>query len=392
MSGSLSGLRVLESSVQLAGPYCGRLLGELGAEVIKVEPPDGEASRRSPPFFNGASLSYLYWNANKRSVLLNLKDRSGREVFLDIAKKSDVVVSNYRPGVMERLGLGYNDLKKLNPRIIYASITGFGTFGPLSSNAGYDMIAQAMSGLADANMCPDGSPKINSMSLDYSSAMMAVIGILAALHHRERTGEGQFIDISLQDVGLIYGQHLIGQHLCGMNYRSGNRRQAFAPFNVYRTKDGHAVIAIDEDRRWEAFLSAIGRGEAIKDPRFADVKSRVKNYDEVDRLILSWTSGLETDEVVRVVKEAGGASCAVRTMPQVMTDEHLRKRGMIGEIDYASIGKVPYVGSSLKMSETPGRVESLGPVMGADTDYVLKEVLGYTNERLKDLRRAGAVA
>ncbi|MHB8568248.1 MAG: CaiB/BaiF CoA transferase family protein [Nitrososphaerales archaeon] len=392
MKGAISGLRVLESSVQLAGPYCGRLLGELGAEVIKVEPPGGEASRRSPPFFKGTSLSYLYWNANKKSLALNLKVGSGKNVFLDLANKSDIVVSNYRAGVMERLGLGYKELRKLNQRIIYASITGFGSYGPLSNNAGYDMIAQAMSGLADANMCPDGSPKINSMSLDYSAAMMAVIGILAALYHREKTGEGQSIDISLQDVGLVYGQHLIGQHLCGMNYRSGNRRQAFAPFSVYKTSNGHSVIAIDEDRRWEAFLTAIGKGDLARDPKFVDVGSRVKNYDDVDKLILSWTQNLDTDEVVRVVTKAGGASCAVKTMPEVLGDEHLKERNMIGEIDYSSIGKVPYIGSTLKMSATPGNVESLGPIIGADTDYVLKDLLGYSEEQLKELRESGAVA
>lgn len=392
MSGPLSSLRVLESSVQLAGPYCGRLLGELGAEVIKIEPPEGEASRRSPPFFKGASLTYLYWNANKKSLRLNLKHESGKKIFLELARESDIIVSNYRVGVMERLGLGYEDVRNLNPKIIYACISGFGSYGPLSSQAGYDMIAQAMSGLADANTCPDGSPKINSMSLDYSAAMMATIGILAALHHREKTGEGQSIDISLQDVGLIYGQHLIGQHICGMNYRSGNRRLAFAPFNVYKTGNGYAVIAIDEDKRWETFLNAIGRSDAVKDPKFADVKSRVKNYDEVDRLILAWTQNLATSTVVDVVTKAGGASCPVKTMPEVREDDHLKQRGMIGDIEYSSVGKVPYVGSSLKMSATPGVVSGLGPALGADTDQILKEVLGYNSEKVKQLKEEGAIA
>ena len=392
MSGPLSGIRVLESSVQLAGPYCGRLLGELGAEVIKIEPPEGEASRRSPPFFKGASLSYLYWNANKKSLLLNLKHESGKRIFLDLARKSDIIVSNYRVGVMERLGLGYEDIRKLNPQIIYASISGFGAFGPLSNQAGYDMIAQAMSGLADANTCPDGSPKINSMSLDYSAAMMASIGILAALHHREKKGEGQFIDISLQDVGLIYGQHLIAQYMHGMNYRSGNRRLAFAPFNVYKTRNGYAVIAIDEDKRWETFLHAIGRTDAAKDPKFADVKSRVKNYDDVDKLILAWTQNLDTNTVVDVVTKSGGASCPVKTMPEVREDVHLKQRGMIGDIEYSNIGKVPFVGSPFKMSATPGIVTGLGPVLGADTDQILKDVLDYNSEKVKDLKDAGAVA
>jgi CoA:oxalate CoA-transferase len=392
MSGALSGIRVLESSVQLAGPYCGRLLGELGAEVIKIEPPEGEASRRSPPFFKSASLSYLYWNANKKSLLLNLKHESGKKIFLDLAKESDIIVSNYRVGVMERLGLGYEDIRKLNSKIIYTSISGFGAYGPLSNQAGYDMIAQAMSGLADANTCPDGSPKINSMSLDYSAAMMATIGILAALHNREKTGEGQFIDISLQDVGLIYGQHLIAQHMLGMNYRSGNRRLAFAPFNVYKTLNGHVVIAIDEDKRWETFLHAIGRQDAVKDPKFSDVKSRVKNYDEVDKLILSWTQTLGTNAVVQVVTKAGGASCPVKTIPEVREDDHLKQRGMIGDIEYSNIGKIPYVGSTFKMSSTPGVVTGLGPELGADTDQILKDVLGYDSDKIKHLREEGAVS
>ena len=393
MDGALKGLRVLETTVQIAGPYCGRLLGELGAEVIKIEPPSGEASRRSPPLVNGVSLSYLYWNANKKSLALNLKEEVGRNVFLDLTQKSDVIVTNFRPGVMEKLGLGYDSIKKINERIIYVSITGFGSSGPLSNQAGYDMLAQVMSGLADANTCPDGSPKINSMSLDYSAAMMGVVSVLAALFHREKSGAGQFIDISLQDVGLVYAQHLMGQNLYGMNYRSGNRRLAFAPFNVYQTKNGNVVVAIDEDQKWKSFLRVIGRAELAGDPRFDSVDSRVKNYDDVDSILSEWTRSVETAEVVRVVTFIGGASCPVLTIPEAFEDEkgHLKSRGMIGKMHSRPVGEVPYVGSVLKLSATPGKVESLGPSLGEHTEYVLRNIAGYENEKIGRLRASNVI-
>jgi CoA:oxalate CoA-transferase len=393
LDGALSSIRVLETSVQIAGPYCGRLLGELGAEVIKIEPPSGEASRRNPPLVNGVSLSYLYWNANKKSLALNLKEESGKNVFLDLVKKSDIIVTNYRPGVMEKLSLGYDSVKKVNERIIDVSITGFGSSGPLSNQAGYDMLAQAMSGLADANTCPDGSPKINSMSLDYSAAMMGVVSILAALLHREKSGVGQFIDISLQDVGLVYAQHLMGQNLYGMNYRSGNRRFAFAPFNVYHTSNGNVVVAIDEDQKWKSFLRVIGKAELANDPRFDSIGSRVKNYDDVDWIVSEWTRSLETSEVIRVITNIGGASCPIKTIPEVFEDEkgHLKSRGIIGKMQSDSLGEIPYVGSALKLSLTPGKVESLGPGLGEHTEYVLRNIAGYETEKIARLRASNVI-
>lgn len=388
---ALDDIRVLENTVQIAGPYCGRLLAELGAEVIKIEPPNGEASRRSPPFLKGSSLSYLYWNANKRSIALNLKEEQARKIFLELASKSDIVISNYRPGVMERLGLGYDSLRRINKRIISLTITGFGSSGPLSSFAGYDMIAQAMSGLADANACEDGSPKVNSMSLDYSAAMVGVISVLAALYVREKTGEGQSIDISLQDVAMIYAQHLIGQDLCGMKYQSGNRRLAFAPFNVYETKDGYAVVAIDEQDRWGSFLKSIGKNDLLSKESLRSVDERVKNYDEVDSIVSTWAKTQNTTDLVRVVTAAGGASCPVKKIPDVKNDEHLKLRGMLGTMDSDARGIIPYVGSALKLSVTPGRVEALGPDLGEGTQYILKEILRYSEDEVRELRSSGVV-
>ncbi|MDA4130962.1 MAG: CoA transferase [Thaumarchaeota archaeon] len=394
MDGALHGLRALETGVQIAGPYCGRLLAELGAEVIKIEPPSGEPSRRSPPLSKGVSISYLYWNANKKNLALNLKEDLGKRVYLDLAKKSDIIVSNFRPGVMDKLGLGYEDMRKVNPRIIYVSITGFGSFGPLSNQAGYDMLAQAMSGLADANTCPDGSPKINSMSLDYSAAMMGAISVLAALFHREKSGVGQFIDISLQDVGLIYAQHLMGQDLFGYNYRSGNRRLAFAPFSVYKTRNGNVVVAIDEDSKWKAFLKVVGKPELSEDPRFESVEARVKNYDAIDAILSEWTQTRETEDVVDVITSLGGASCAVMTIPEVFKDEegHLKSRGIIGKIPSGLGEEIPFVGSALKLSKTPGKVETLGPRLGEHTEYILQNIAGYDRERIASLRASKVIA
>ena len=222
--------------------------------------------------------------------------------------------------------------------------------------------------------------------------MIGVTSILTALYVREKTGEGQSIDISLQDVGMIYAQHLIGQNLCGMKYQSGNRRQAFAPFNVYQTHNGYAVVAIDEDNRWELFLNSIGRSDASGKPTLSSVGARVKNYDEVDSIVSSWAKALDTDEVVKVVTAAGGASCPVKKIPEVASDAHLKSREMLGVMDCGPYGKVPYVGSALKLSSTPGKVETLGPDLGEHTEYVLKDILGYSEDKVRELKSSNIVS
>ncbi len=391
MESALKGIRVVENSVHLAGPYCGRLLAELGAEVIKVEPPNGEANRRSPPFVNGEALLYLYYNSGKKGMALDLKQERGREVFKELIAKSDVFLCNYRPGAMERLGLGYEDLKKVNPGIIYVSVTGFGYTGPLSQMAGYDPLAQAVSGLMDANGCEDGVPKVNAMSLDYSTSMIAACATVSALFYRERTGRGQFIDMSLHDSGVIFSVPWMGFQLSGMKYRHGNKSRVFAPYNMYRASDGYVMIAINEDSRWKAFLKSIGRGSLADDPRFQSVADRVKNYDDIDEIISGWSERLTVKEVMDVVIAAGGASAPVRTIVEAQHEPHSVSREMLIEMEHPKVGKLKVAGSGFKMSETPGRVAGRAPGLGEHNEAVLRDILGYSPETIDQLRKLGVI-
>jgi len=389
---ALKGIRVVENTVHLAGPYCGRLLAELGAEVIKVEPPNGEANRRSPPLVNGEALLYLYYNSGKKGVALDLKQERGREVFRDLIARSDVFLCNYRPGAMERLGLGYGDLKKVNDRLIYVSVTGFGYTGPLSSMAGYDPLAQAVSGLMDANGCEDGIPKVNAMSLDYSTSMITACATVAALFYRERTGKGQFIDMSLHDSGVIFSVPWMGFQLSGMKYRHGNKSRVFAPYNMYRASDGFVMVAINEDGRWKAFLKSIGREKFVDDPRFQSVADRVKNYDDIDSIISEWSGRLTVKEVMDVVIAAGGASAPVRTIVEAQHEPHSISREMLIEMEHPKVGKLKIAGSGFKMSETPGRVTGRAPSLGEHNGEVLGGILGYSAGKLDELGRAGVIA
>jgi len=392
MESALKGIRVIENSVHLAGPYCGRLLAELGAEVIKVEPPNGEANRRSPPLVNGEALLYLYYNSGKKGIALDLKHEKGREVFKELIAKSDVFLCNYRPGAMERLGLGYEDLKKVNPRIIYVSVTGFGYTGPLSQMAGYDPLAQAVSGLMNANGCEDGVPKVNAMSLDYSTSMIAACATVSALFYRERTGRGQFIDMSLHDSGVIFSVPWMGFQLSGMKYRHGNKSRVFAPYNMYRASDGYVMIAINEDGRWKAFLRSIGRESLVDDPRFQSVADRVKNYDDIDEIISGWSERLTVKEVMDVVIAAGGASAPVRTIVEAQHEPHSMSREMLIEMEHPKVGKLKIAGSGFKMSETPGKVTGRAPGLGEHNESVLRDVLGYSPEAIDRLRKLGVIA
>lgn len=388
----LEGIRVVENGVHLAGPYCGRLLAELGAEVVKVEPPTGEANRRSPPLVKGVSLLYLYYNGGKKSLVLDLKQARGAKAFKDLIARSDIFLCNYRPGAMEKLGLGYEDLKKVNPRIIYISVTGFGCSGPYSNLAGYDPLAQAVSGLMDANGCEDGLPKVNAMSLDYATSMIATSAALAALYYREKTGKGQFIDMSLHDTGVVFSVPWMGFYISGMKYRHGNRSQVFAPYNMYKARDGFVMVAIGEDNRWARFLDLIGRRDLIGDPRFSTVEERVKHYDDIDELVSSWTSARTVEEVRAGVEEAGGASAPVKTLGDAQTDPNAIARRMLVEVDHPVVGRLKVAGSGYKMSETPGLELGRAPDLGEHSDSVLTGILGYSAAEVEDLVKSGVTS
>lgn len=391
MFGALDDLLIVENTLHLAGPYCGRFLAELGADVIKIEPPGGEANRRSQPMIDGNSILFSYYNANKKSIALDLKSTKGKEVFLDIIKKADVFITNYRPKTMERLGVGYEIQSEVNPRIIYASITGFGEEGIYSDLAGFDPLAQAMSGLMDSNSCHDGTPKVNSMSLDYASATAAAVAILGAIHYRDRTGKGQRIDISMQDIGVIYSMPSYGFFCSGMKYRHGNRSFVFAPYNMYQTLDGNVMIAIGEDERWHSFLRAICRQDIIGDSRFSSVANRVENYHEVDAIVQAWSERNSLETVIKTVRESGGAAAPVKAIDEAIKDPNIKERKMVLKLDNGFGKVIEVAGSPFKMTETPGVINQRAPLLGEHSIQILEKVLGYSHQEIESLVRDNVV-
>ncbi|BBD73610.1 CoA transferase [Sulfodiicoccus acidiphilus] len=386
----LEGVRVVENGLHLAGPYCGRLLAELGAEVIKVEPPSGESNRRTAPALGEDSLLFHYYNAGKKSVVIDLKANEGKELMYSLIRVSDVFVTNYRPSALRRLGLDYEKLKSVNQKLIYTSISGYGTQGELGDLPGYDPLAQAETGLMIANS-PDGAPKVNAMSLDYAAASIAALATVAALLRREKTGEGEFIDIALYDVGVMYVFPWIAFEISGLlrNVR-GSRLMVFAPYNVYKTADGYVMIAIGEDEQWKRFIKLIGRDDLMNDPRLNTVRERVRNYDLVDDVVGSWAIQIPSREVVRIVLEAGGAAAEVKRPISVLNDRFATKRNMVWKAD-TPVGQIPIPGSAIKLGRDSPPPLGRAPTLGEHTAEVLAG-LGLSRDEISLLEKRGVIS
>jgi crotonobetainyl-CoA:carnitine CoA-transferase CaiB-like acyl-CoA transferase len=389
---ALEGIVVTELSYHLNGPIAGRLLAELGATVIKVEPPWGEPNRRSPPFIGGESIHFMNYNANKKFITLNLKHEEGKKLFLQLVGKSDVLIENFRPGVMERLGLGHERLREVNPSLIYASSTGYGYTGPYRDEAAYDTLIQAMTGVMDATGLEGCSPvRCGPAFLDIAAGTFCALAILAALLYRKETGLGQRVDISMFDVAVVQMIGLLSLAQGNLPVRNGNRVPVFAPYNVYRTKDGNAAVIIGDDQKWRNFLLRIGRRDLLDDPRFTSVEARLSHSDEVDEVISTWAKERTTEEIVSLVKEIGGAAGPVRSVHSLFSDPQVRAREMLIEVLHPTLGKFVTVGSALKMSVTPGRVETPGLPLGYNNEELFCGMLGLSREELRRLKAEGVV-
>ncbi|MCL4453199.1 CoA transferase [Ferroplasma sp.] len=389
---ALEGIRVIECSFHLNGPFAGRLLAELGAEVIKVEPPDGEPNRHNSATINGESTFFMNYNANKKFITLNLKSARGKEIFLDLIKKSDVFLDNFRPGVMDRLGLGYEIQKKYNPSLIYASSTGFGYTGPYRNDAAYDTTIQALSGMMDLTGFP-GDPPIRAAPaiMDLSAGTYTALSILAALHYRDRTGHGQRIDIAMFDVAVNYMIGLYSQMQVGNVVKQGNAIPVLAPYNVYRTKDGWVVIVIGDDAKWRLFLEKIGESDYLEDERLMHLQERTKNAGIVDKIVSSWSINNTSEYAVNLVLECGGAACEVRKLEELPDDPQVKARNMIVDTVHPVVGNFRTIGSALKMSETPGRVVTPGLPLGYNNTEVYRKMLNFSDNQISDLKKKGVI-
>ena len=376
----LQGIRVLDLSRVLAGPYCTMVLGDLGAEVIKVEPPEGDETRAwGPPFAEGESAYYLCVNRNKRDIVINLKTDEGKKVLRDLALQSDVLVENFRPGTLEKFGLDFATLSQSNPKLIYCSITGFGQTGPMRDKPGYDFMIQALGGLMSITGEPEGEPmKTGVAVVDLFAGQNAVIAILAALQARTLTGRGQQLDIALFDSQLGWLANVASNYLISgkLPKRHGNAHPNIVPYQSFQASDGWFAIAVGNDRQFGRLCEVIGRLDLANDERFAKNSERVQNREELIGLLKSIFLMRPVSEWLSALDEAEIPCGPINTFEQVFSMPQVQEREMLVKMDHPTIGELPLVGSSLKFSDTPVQYRLPPPLMGEHTEEVLRELRG----------------
>lgn len=397
MNKALAGLTVLDLTRVLAGPYGTMILGDFGAEIIKVEQPGrGDDTRQwGPPFDQqGASAYYLSVNRNKRSLALNLKSPQGRDVLRDLARRADVLVENFKVGTMAGLGLGYDDLRALNPGLIYCAITGYGQTGPYAQRPGYDTVIQAQGGLMSINGPAGGEPfKVGVAIVDITAGLYAVVSILAALQHRQRTGEGQFVDIALFDTQLSWLANVAGAYLLTGQTpgRYGNAHATIVPYQLFETADGHLMLAVGNDRQFAALCRALGHAQWSQDARFATNAARLANREALVSLLAAQFARRETAAWITMLLDAGVPCGPVNDIPAALDDPQSVARDMVQSILHPAGGELRLVGPAPKLSATPPQIYSAPPQLGEHSVELLREMLGYSEERINSLREAGAV-
>ncbi len=394
--GALSGVRVVESTTTWAGPMCGMLLADLGAEVIKVEQPDGEVARRLPPLLPGTRepLSFMHVTANrgKRSLSLDLRHDEGRELMLRLLERADVFIENFRPGTLERWGLGYAAVRRVRPPIVYVSISGYGQYGPAADQAGYDPIAQASSGWLSLNGEPGGAPvKAPTFIGDDVAGLHAAIAALAALRHSERTGEGQHVDVALQDALMFQSNGYPMLAALGVDLpRMGSRFVVAAPAGVFRCRDGWVMAGIVLDTHWKVLARVIGRPELADHPDYATTPARLARRDEMQDLLGSWLAERDVAPAVEQLLAARLPCAPVRTYAEAVADPHVVEREILVEVELEDGTRAPIAGPAAKLSRTPARVRGAAPALGADNREILGE-LGLDPDDVERLRAAGVL-
>ena len=380
----LNGIRVLDFTQFLSGPFCTMNLADFGAEVIKIERPGtGEVSRTFGPFVNGQSSYYTLVNRGKKSVTLDLK--KGRALALELIRKSDILVENYTPGVMERLGLSYEEAKAVNPRIIYCSISGFGQVSPYRNLRSYDVVAQGMAGLMDITGYPDGLPARAGCSVgDLSAGMYAVSGILLALFARERTGLGQHIDIAMLDTTFAFLETNVVRYTVGGVHprRVGARHPISAPFDLYRCLDGFVIIAVASDPHFRALCRVIGRPELADDPRYDTDSHRSENAVSLKKILEDFLAGYTTDEAIAMLEKNGVPCGPLNSVEDACRDPSIRQRGMLVELDQPGIGKVEVTGNPVKLSAAQTEPEQAAPLLGGSNEEIYCGLLGSSAAQL----------
>jgi crotonobetainyl-CoA:carnitine CoA-transferase CaiB-like acyl-CoA transferase len=391
----LEGVRVIDLTNVMAGPYCGMVLGDLGADVIKIESfPDGDASRRFDPKINDESYCFAVLNRNKRSLALDLKDPRGKEVFMKLVAGADIVMENFRPGVVKRLGIDHESLSKLNPAIVYASMSGFGQTGPYSQRGGYDIIAQGMSGIMMMTGAPGGRPaKVGIAMNDIASGVTALYGILGAYIGRLRSGKGQYLETSLLEAGLAWSIWEFGAWAGAgeIPTATGTRHRRSAPYQAYRTKDGYATVGAGNEKLWRNFCrQVVEKPEWLTDPRYAKPADRLANADELERDIEAVFAGNTSAYWVERMEAAEVPGGPVYGFEQALADPHVAARKMVVEVDHPKIGRMKTLGLPIKSTGELTEIRKPAPLLGQHSAEVLAE-LGYTDQEIEALFAGGTV-
>jgi crotonobetainyl-CoA:carnitine CoA-transferase CaiB-like acyl-CoA transferase len=391
----LKGIRVLDLTRVLAGPYCAMLLGDMGAEVIKVEEPGkGDDTRGWPPFAGGESTYFMSVNRNKHSITLNLKAPEGRDLLKRLVKKSDVLLENFRTGTMEKLGLGYATLAKLNPKLVYCAMSGFGESGPESHRGGYDLIVQAESGVMDLTGFPDGPPvKVGNSIADLVAGMSGAHGVTLALLARHRTRRGQKVEVAMLDVMASLLTYQAGMYLNAGRTpaRRGNEHPSIVPYEVFKAADSYLALGVANNSLWERCCAALERPDLVKDPRYATDSARVENRATLVPLLNQVLGARPADDWMKRFEAVGVPAGRIRTVPEVCESEHLRARGMLVALPHPKAGTIKMMGVPIRLHGTPGKAKTAAPVLGGNTDAVLKRVLGLGRGEVQRLRKAGVL-
>ena len=392
----LENIKILDLSRVLAGPYCTMILSDLGAEVIKVEVPgSGDDSRSFGPFMNGKSLYFLSINREKKSISLNLKTPEGKEILKELIKKVDVIIENFRPGTMERLGLGYEELKRLNPAVIYASSSGYGHSGPDSSKPSYDILAQAKGGIMSITGWPGSPPTRVGMSIgDITASLYTAIGILAALNERNSTGLGQKVDISMLDCQVSILENALTRYQVEKKSPEplGNRHPTMSPFQAFQAADGYFVIAAGNDSLWQKLCEVISRPELINSPLFSSNKLRTDHIEAMNAELETTFLTKTAEEWVTLIEQAGIPCGPINNIEKVLSDSQILSRNMIVEVDDKTAGKIKIAGNPIKMSSIAERpVRRPAPEIGEHNFEIYSGLLGFSAEEIDRLKANGVI-
>lgn len=388
MAKALAGLKVLDLTHAYNGPFCTALLADNGAEVIKIEPPAGDQCRSWGPLDekSGESGFFAFLNRNKKGMTLNLKHPKAKAFFYELVKDADVVVENFRVGVAKKMGIDYETLRQINPRLIYATGSGFGQYGPLANRPCYDIVAQSMGGIVNLTGFPDSPPtKVGPSVADNVTGIYLCVGVLMALYHREKTGQGQMVDVAMLDTifSLLENAIVITTMTGEIPQRKGNIDPSIAPFDIFRSWDGYVAIGVGNDKLFKIFCDVIGRPELVDDPKYKTNDLRCQNYtDGLQQTIAEWARDKDNKELEELFDQAGIPCGPVLDMQEAIDHPQIKAREMMVHIDHPTIGPMYFQGCPIKFSATPGSVDAPAPVLGQHN----AEILGLSAEQVQKLK------